>query len=66
MHASSVGAGRVARWMVGISFSDSSLFITYSSTNHRIRSGISESEYAENESYDVKAWFASLESLVLI
>jgi len=32
--------------MIGTSRSGSSLFITYSSTNHRIRSGISQ--YAES------------------
>jgi hypothetical protein len=37
---------RVTRSMIGTSRSDSSLFITYSSTNHRIRSGVSA--YAES------------------
>ncbi len=39
-------ASLCARSMVGTSRSGSSLLITYSSTNHRIRSGISE--YAES------------------
>ena len=39
---SELGASLYARSMIGTSRSGSSLFITYSSTNHRIRSGISQ------------------------